>query len=150
VDLELSERDLDGYVVVGLRGELDLSSAPDLRDRLLAILTEQTSTVILDLSDLTFMDSTGLNVLLSTNRRAGLLDGTLVLAAPQKIVAKVLRVTGLDTHFRIYPTVAEASLALRTTNQATHPAGASEPPEPAGPSKPTGPTGLAGAAGPSA
>ena len=112
MDLELSERTVDGCAVVGLRGELDLSVAPDVRDRLLAILSAQSAaSLIVDLSGLEFLDSTGLNMLLATERRAGLLGGTFSLVAPQKIVAKVLRVTGLDTHFAIFPSVADAVLA---------------------------------------
>ncbi|HLI38932.1 MAG TPA: STAS domain-containing protein [Streptosporangiaceae bacterium] len=135
MDLELSERAVDGCAVVELRGELDLSSAPGLRERLLAILTEQSVSLIIDLSGLQFMDSTGLTVLLSTERRAKLLGGALVLAAPQKIVAKVLRVTGLDTHFTIFPTVAEAARAVRQDC----PRGPSAPGGPAGPTGPAEP-----------
>lgn len=111
MNLRLSERKLDGRTVVALRGELDLSTAPGLRDRLLAILNERPGGLILDLSALTFMDSTGINVLLVTERRAVLLGGSLALAAPQKIVAKVLRITGLDNHFAIYPTAEAAAAA---------------------------------------
>ena len=105
MDLKLSERPLGGCTVIELHGELDLSSAPGLRERLLA---GQAARLILDLSGLAFMDSTGLKALLDANRRARLLGGALTLAAPQKIVSKMLTVTGLDAHFTILPTVAAA------------------------------------------
>jgi len=108
VNLELSEHALDGCTVVGLHGELDLATAPGLREHLLGVLTGQPPALILDLSGLAFMDSTGLNVLLGAKRHAGLLGIPFALAAPQKIPARVLRITGLNRHFTIYPTAAEA------------------------------------------
>jgi anti-sigma B factor antagonist len=112
VDLELSERTHDGHVVVELRGDLDISTASDARERLLAILAGQAaSALILDLSGLDFLDSTGVSVLVAIEQRAGVRGRKLFLAAPQKIVARVLRITSLDKHFRIYPTVEEAIFA---------------------------------------
>ena len=111
MSLELSERVLDGYAVVELHGELDLSSASDLRERLLDIVSQQTASLILDLSGLRFMDSTGISVLMATERRANLLGGSLSLVNPQKVVARVLQVTSLDKHFAIFPTVADATAA---------------------------------------
>ena len=108
MDLELSETVRDGYAVVALHGELDISNASDLRERLLAILRDQARSLVLDLSRLTFIDSTGLSVLVATERQANQLGGTLSLAGPQKIAARVLHVSGLDRHFPIFPTVDEA------------------------------------------
>lgn len=119
--LELSEYILDGYAVVKLRGELDLSSAQMLRDRLLAVLTGQTANLILDLSGLTFMDSTGIGVLVATERRAVTQGGSLSLAGLQKIVARVLRTTSLDRHFPIFATVGEAAEALTPGREAGPP-----------------------------
>ncbi|MBO0708811.1 MAG: STAS domain-containing protein [Candidatus Dormibacteraeota bacterium] len=111
MDLELSERLEEGHAVVELRGELDISSAASLRERLLDILADHAHSLVLDLSRLVFIDSTGLSVLVAAERRAQELGGTLSLVGPQKIVARVLRVTSLDKHFPIFPTVGEAILA---------------------------------------
>ena len=112
MDLELSKHVAAGHTVVELRGELDVSTAADLRERLLATLGEdRTSSIILDLSGLSFMDSTGISVLVAAERRAHQLGGTLFLVAPQKAVARVLHVTSLDRHLRIYPKVAHGLLA---------------------------------------
>lgn len=113
MDLGVSKHVADGHTVVELRGELDVSTADDLRERLLAMLGEdRASSIILDLSGLSFMDSTGISVLAAAERRAHELGGTFSLAATQKIVARVLRITSLDRHFPIYPTVADALLAV--------------------------------------
>lgn len=118
MDLELSvanppptsSRDgKDGHVIVTLRGECDLNNADILRERLLALLDDgQTPCVILDLTDLTFIDSSGLTALVVADRRARALGGALVLAGARKIVARVLSLTALDKHFPVYATVAEA------------------------------------------
>lgn len=122
MDLELSKHIADGRTVVELRGELDVSNADDLRERLLAIIGEdRASSLILDLSGLSFMDSTGISVLVAAERRAHELGGTFFLADPQKIVARVLHVTSLDRHFRIYPRAADA---VRAANETDPPAAA--------------------------
>lgn len=116
MDLELSERIQDGYAVVELHGELDISSASGLREQLFDILAGQAASLILDLSGLSFIDSTGISVLVAAERRAHELGGSLSLVGPQKIVARVLHITSLDRHFPIFPTVEEAILACRESD----------------------------------
>lgn len=116
MDLELSERIQDGYAVVELHGELDISSASGLREQLFDILADQAASLILDLSGLSFIDSTGISVLVAAERRAHELGGSLSLVGPQKIVARVLHITSLDRHFPIFPTVEEAILACRESD----------------------------------
>jgi anti-sigma B factor antagonist len=111
MDLDLSEHLRDGYAIAKLRGELDIYNAPGLRERLLGILAERVPRLILDLSGLAFIDSTGISVLVAAERRAHELGGTFSLVGPRKMVAKVLNVTSLDKHFRIFPTVDDAIIA---------------------------------------
>lgn len=99
----------DGHVIVTLRGECDLNNADILRERLLALLDDgQAHCVILDLTNLIFIDSSGLTALVVADRRARALGGALVLAGARKIVARVLSLTALDRHFPVYASVAEA------------------------------------------
>ena len=98
----------DGYCVVALGGELDLASAPTLRDRFLGVLRPGTCRLIVDLSRVDFCDASGLAVLVGTNRRARLLGGVLRLAAPTPPTIEALRSTGLDLHLDIFPTVSAA------------------------------------------
>lgn len=121
MDLELSEHIQDGHVVVTLHGELDVSTAQELRERLFAILEREPASLILDLSRLRFMDSTGVNVLVSAEQRADLRGWTLSLAGLQKIVARVIHITSLDRYFRIFPTVEDALLADPKTGPAPDP-----------------------------
>jgi anti-anti-sigma factor len=94
--------------IVRLPGALDAASAPALRDRLLGILHHGTSLLILDLSRVLRCDLAGLNVLISTQRRARLLGITVCLAGPRVQVANLLRSTGVDHRFTMYPDLSSA------------------------------------------
>ena len=104
----LSVRSKGGYTVVTISGELDIASAPVLREQLLGLLRPGASRIVIDLSGVIFCDASGLAVLVGASRRAGLLDGVLRLAAPTPLTATVLRLTGLDSRFEIFATVPEA------------------------------------------
>jgi anti-sigma B factor antagonist len=75
-----------GYVIAALRGDLDIASAPALREQLLSLLRPAASQLIIDLSAVDYADASGLAVLVGTGRRARLLGGFLRLAA-QSIAA---------------------------------------------------------------
>ena len=104
MDLDLSTRH-DQDRAVG--GEVDLETAPQLGDHVLAALQDVSPHVVLDLTGVTFMDSTGLKVLLSIQRRADLAGGSFAIAGVGRTVAKVLALTGLDQTFAIYDTLAD-------------------------------------------
>jgi anti-anti-sigma factor len=109
VDLAIIENKPQGDTVVKLCGELDIASAPDLREQLLVMLDRhQPRRLVLDLSDLEFMDSSGTAVLVNTERRARMLGCTFALVAPQAAVTRVLRISGLDQHFLIFESFSPA------------------------------------------
>ena len=93
---------------MAVSGEIDISSAPVVRERLIGLPRPQASRVIIDLSGVTFCDASGLAVLVGASQRAGLLGGVLRLAAPAPMMATVLRLTGLHSRFEIFATVSEA------------------------------------------
>ena len=101
-----------GYVMAALSGQLDLASAPALREELLNLLRPAASRLIIDLSAVRSADASGLAVLVGGGRRARLLGGFLRLAAPSLAVAEVLSTTGINQHLDIFPTV-KAALAGR-------------------------------------
>ncbi len=100
---QLTIETVRGEDSVSLRvtGEIDLSTAPLLREAALCALRHHSTTVDIDLSGVPFMDSTGLEVLLATRRRADLDGGRLRLIAPTSAVMRVIEVTGLDRLFEI-------------------------------------------------
>ncbi|HEY1642199.1 MAG TPA: STAS domain-containing protein [Streptosporangiaceae bacterium] len=106
--LSLRVRSEGAHVIAALTGELDIASAPALREQLLNVLRPAVSRLIVDLSAVSYADATGLAVLVGTGRRAGLLGGFLRLAAPAPAVTGVLRRTGLYWQFDIFPSVRAA------------------------------------------
>jgi anti-sigma B factor antagonist len=107
--LTCSVRTEGGVNVADLAGELDLASAPALREQLLGLLRPGSSGLVLDLSRVSFCDSSGLAVVVGTGRRARLLGGFLRLAAVSPPVARMMQLTGLHRHLPVFPTV-EAAL----------------------------------------
>jgi anti-sigma B factor antagonist len=106
VELAIIEDASGQRAIVKLSGELDIASAPDLRERLLALLSRRTPRhLILDLSNLQFIDSSGIAVFVNTERRARLLGCRVVLVAPQAPVSRVLQICGLDRHFPIFENI---------------------------------------------
>lgn len=104
----VSARTEDRVTIAELAGELDIASAPDLREQLLVLLRPGSGRLVIDLSRVTFCDASGLAVLVGTGRRARLLSGFVRLAAVPPQVSRILRITGLDRHFPVYPTVSAA------------------------------------------
>ncbi|MFC5746405.1 anti-sigma factor antagonist [Actinomadura rugatobispora] len=101
----------DGRAVVRLRGELDIANGDDLRDRLRAARRSYGDHLILDLTDLRFMDSHGLSIIIDCYKAVSASGGGLVLAAPRPIVRRTLEITGLHRRITVTPTVEEAIAA---------------------------------------
>lgn len=97
----------DGAIVVSLAGELDLYNAEDVRAALLECCAEEPSVLVVDLAEVTFIDSTALGVLIEARSRLAEREG-FRLAAPGLETQRALEVSGLDQHFSIHDTVAEA------------------------------------------
>jgi anti-anti-sigma factor len=94
----------DGRVVYRLRGDLDSAVADGVRDRLAEIVASAGGTrVILDLSELRFIDSRGVRVLLQLHQQAEADGGTLILFRPNTHLCKVLDLLELDAVFNIQP-----------------------------------------------
>ena len=110
--LEISTRQYGRYAVVTLRGELDLAGASGLRDRLRTACDESDGRVVLDLGELTFMDSTGLSILVEYHDRTRAAGGRLVLVAPRTAVVRVLDITGLDERLMICDRLDEVAAAV--------------------------------------
>lgn len=106
---------LDPYVdgahtVVGVTGEIDVASAPALRDRLLGLLNRGTVSLVVDLRGVTFMDSTGVGSLLRIHHRQSLLGGSVHFVADQHAVLRVLDLMQLRKRLHVAPTVADIQL----------------------------------------
>lgn len=97
----------NGAIVVHLAGELDLYTAAAVRQALLDLCREDPARLVIDLERLTFIDSTGLGVLIEA--RSQLRDrGAFVLAAPGHETHRALQISGLDRHLDVRESVAAA------------------------------------------
>ena len=112
--LGLAAQTAGGITIAELTGELDIASAPALRDQLLSLLGPGSNRLVIDLSRVSFCDASGLAVLVNTARRARLLGGFLRLAAVSPQVGRVLNITGLHRHLANFPTVQAAATGAQT------------------------------------
>jgi len=102
--------------VVSPDGALDLGSAPRLKRTLAELIGEQCTRIVIDLSRVTFMDSTALGVLVGIGRRLGA-DGVLAVAAPSPQAVTLFELTGLNRTIEMFPTVDAAITSLRQADE---------------------------------
>ena len=91
----------DGAVHIALSGELDISTAPQLEDDLRRIEAERPEYIVIDLRDLTFMDSTGLRLLIMADARAREEGRRLAIGRGNEMIQRVMRLTRLDERLEI-------------------------------------------------
>ena len=96
-ELDIRVEQSPGCATVHARGEIDMETTPPLRDCLAA----QSGYVTIDLSEVTFLDSTGLSAIALQRRRLVAAGGDLDVRAPHDIVLRALQITGLDALVRI-------------------------------------------------
>ena len=99
--VEISE--VDATVFLRLQGELDVATADQLRNALATAMVSDATKVVLDLADLTFMDSTGLAAVLTASRWAESEGRCLRLRNPTRCVRKLLRLSGFDQFLVLEP-----------------------------------------------
>ena len=87
-----------GEAIVAVTGDLDLATAGDLRRRLSGVIENDQGDVVLDMSDVTYMDSSGLSVVLEVRDVLQRQGRTLVIARPSAPVATILKLCGLTDH----------------------------------------------------
>jgi len=102
----------EGVVVLSLGGELDLYNAEEVRVALLDACADEPGMLVVDLEEVRFIDSTALGVLIEARSRMADRSG-FRLAAPGLETRRALEVSGLDRHFIVHDTVAEALEAAR-------------------------------------
>lgn len=108
----------DGVRVVAVRGELDLSTAPELEPPLEEAVSSGDASVLIDLSECEFIDSTGIALIVRTWQRLdssaeGDGTGKVVICSANDQVRRVLEITGLELSIPIHGTREAALAALR-------------------------------------
>jgi anti-sigma B factor antagonist len=99
--LGLEVTDGEGGIVIALSGELDLATAPELWAAMDTALAAGRRDLVLDLTELAFVDSTGLGVFVRAGKELRAAGGELTLRRPGERVAKLLEITRLQEVFRI-------------------------------------------------
>jgi anti-sigma B factor antagonist len=110
VDLTLTTREAGGRTVVAVGGEIDVYTAPRLRDTITDLVAAGSYDLIIDMERVEFLDSTGLGVLVGGLKKVRAHDGSLELVCNQDRLLKIFKITGLSKVFVIHDS-ADAALA---------------------------------------
>ncbi|MEV5783123.1 MULTISPECIES: STAS domain-containing protein [Streptomyces] len=98
----------EGIAVLALRGEIDFTTGTEVQRALLGPDGEAAARTVVELSQVTFMDSSGINALIGAHHAATAQQGWVRLAAPSPSILRVLQIVGLDTVITCYPTLQQA------------------------------------------
>ena len=98
----------DDHTLLRVIGEIDVYTAPKLREQLIKLADDGVRRIVVDLGMVEFLDSTGLGVLVGALKRAKASGGSFALVCNQPRLLKIFRITGLERVFQMYPTVADA------------------------------------------
>ena len=109
---ELDDERVNDVHVLVPHGEIDALTAPTLGRRMLELIEEGMSRLVVDLSETTFMDSTGLGVLVNGLRQTGRRHGKLVVVCPTERIMRPFEITGLHNHLPIVKSRDEALSAF--------------------------------------
>jgi anti-sigma B factor antagonist len=109
VDLKVNDYTTDdGLTVISVEGEIDVYTAPKLREKLIDLVNKGKFHLLVDMEKVEFLDSTGLGVLVGGLKRVRAHDGSLELVCTQERILKIFRITGLTKVFGIHNSIEEA------------------------------------------
>jgi anti-sigma B factor antagonist len=108
VDLSLDTRHEDGHTIIEVGGEIDVYTAPKLRDKITELVGNGNYNLVIDMEKVDFLDSTGLGVLVGGLKKVRAHDGSMRLICNQERLLKIFRITGLAKVFAIHGSQADA------------------------------------------
>jgi anti-sigma B factor antagonist len=111
--LGIDVQKIQGYPVLSVKGEIDIYTAPMFKQAVVGLVSDGNTDVVIDLSEVTFMDSSGFGTLLGATRRLRPAGGGLHLAGANSTIQRMLRLTRLDTIMALYETSEAAVDAVR-------------------------------------
>ena len=100
-----------GYTVIAVGGEIDVYTAPRLREKLIGLVESGSYQLIVDMEGVEFLDSTGLGVLVGGLKRVRAHDGWIDLVCTQSRILRIFRITGLNKVFSIFDSIPDAVAA---------------------------------------
>lgn len=110
MDLTIDVQKKNGAAVLAVNGEIDVFTAPKLREQLIDLVERGEHQIIVSLEGVDFLDSTGLGVLVAGLKRVKVHEGSLSVVCTKEKILKIFRITGLTKVFPIHDTV-EAAVA---------------------------------------
>jgi anti-sigma B factor antagonist len=114
LNFEITTETAEHVSIIALSGEVDLYTAPDVKEELVRTIDGGARHVVVDFTDTTFIDSTTLGVLVSGLKRLRMQDGQLALVITDRNILKIFEITGLDRVFPIRELRTEAVEELTT------------------------------------
>lgn len=105
-----------GVPVITLEGEVDVYTAPQLKQQMITLLEAGTKQMLIDLTQVEYFDSTALGVLIGGLKRMRERDGNLALVCPSPRIRRVFEITGLDKIFDIYNTMDDAKASAQAAS----------------------------------
>ena len=113
MDLKLGHCARDGIEVIDVQGEIDIYTAPRLRELLIDLASKNSYQLVINMNKVGFLDSTGLGVLVGGLNRVRAHDGSLDLVCTRERILKIFRITGLTKVFGIHESVDQAIAATK-------------------------------------
>ncbi|HYI79843.1 MAG TPA: STAS domain-containing protein [Thermoleophilaceae bacterium] len=115
MNFHISDEEIDAETqIIELGGEIDLYTAPEFKERLVALIEDGKKRIVVDLSAATFIDSTTLGVLVGGVKRLRPAGGSLALVCTDQNITKIFEITGLDRVFPIHASRDDALAAVTT------------------------------------
>ena len=111
MDLSLKTRTQGPFQVIEVGGEVDVYTAPKLRESIVTAVDEGHNRLIVDVEQVDFLDSTGLGVLVGSLKRVRAEGGSLDIVCTHERILKIFDITGLDKVFGLHASVDEAIAA---------------------------------------
>ena len=121
--MELKTQDIANVTLIQAAGRIDHTTAKDFENRLLPQLagcTGETKKILLDFSEVNFISSAGLRVLMIAAKQCRKQGGKMVLAALQPMIQEVFQISRFDSVFEVFPTVKAAMEAISATAAAAY------------------------------
>jgi anti-sigma B factor antagonist len=108
MELDIQSERHPNQCEITLRGEVDVYTAPKLKAKLIETIEDGCANIVVDLEGVSFIDSSGLGVLVSALRRARERDGAVRIVCTRENILKIFRITGLDKVFPVFDNIADA------------------------------------------
>lgn len=109
MDFELQVGEQAGRAVLTVAGDLDVQSAPQLRDRISELLDAGSTELVVDLRPAEFIDSSGLSAMVAGLKEVKEHGGDMAVVCPQGKIRRVIEIVALDQVFALYDSVDEAT-----------------------------------------